>query len=121
MVWRVVFHDEFDPEFEALPEAVQDGLYAVAKVLEEFGPQLGRPHVDTLSGTKHPNLKELRFEAAGGVWRVVFAFDPNRTAILLCGGDKSGGSAKRFYRQLLTKATRRWEAHLATLRRERYT
>jgi hypothetical protein len=97
--WEVELHDAFVPEFEALDEAVQDELLAHVSVLEVFGPRLGRPRVDTLKGSRHSNMKELRFEAADGVWRFAFAFDPQRKGIILCGGDKSGGSEKRFYRQ----------------------
>ena len=88
-------------------------------VLEEFGPQLGRPRVDTLKGSHHANMKELRFSAADGEWRVAFAFDPKRRAILLVAGDKSGGSEKRFYRELIRKADERFDAHLARLKKER--
>jgi hypothetical protein len=97
MKWEVSFHEEFDPEFEALSHAVQDEMLAHLKLLEQFGPRLGRPRVDTLKGSRHANMKELRFDAADGVWRVAFAFDPKRTAILLVAGDKSGGNEGRFY------------------------
>jgi len=63
-------------------------------------------------------MKELRFDAAGGVWRVAFAFDTKRKAILLVAGDKSGGSAKRFYRELIRRADDRFDAHRARLKRE---
>jgi hypothetical protein len=76
--WEISFHDDFEAEFDALDEAVQDELLAHAKLLEQFGPQLGRPRVDTLNGSRHANMKELRFEANDGVWRVAFAFDPKR-------------------------------------------
>ena len=85
-------------------------------MLEQFGPQLGRPRVDTLNGSHHKNMKELRFDAGDGVWRFAFAFDPKRKGIVLCGGDKSGGSEKRFYRQLIAKADGRFDAHLAAVR-----
>ncbi len=78
MTWRVEFCDEFEPEFEAMAETVQDELLAQLQVLERFGPELGRPQVDTLNGSKHANMKELRFKADDGVWRVAFAFDPER-------------------------------------------
>jgi hypothetical protein len=68
--------DEFEPEFEALHEDVQTEILALSLVLEEFGPQLGRPRVDTLKGSRHANMKELRFSAADGEWRVAFAFGP---------------------------------------------
>jgi hypothetical protein len=65
---------------------------AAATILAEYGPLLGRPYVDTLKGSKHANMKELRFDAAGEIWRVAFAFDPRRQAILLVAGDKAGVS-----------------------------
>jgi hypothetical protein len=119
VIWEVRFHEEFEPEFEALPEDVQDELLAQAKVLQQFGPQLGRPRVDTLNGSRHAKMKELRFDAADGVWRVAFAFDPNREAILLICGDKSGVSEKRFYRQLIEKADARFDRHLVRIEREK--
>jgi len=115
MSWDVQFYGVFDAEFEDLPETVQDELLAHARLLEEFGPQLGRPRVDTLNGSKHANLKELRFDAADGVWRVAFAFDPRRKAVLLVCGDKSGGSKKRFYKQLIKKADERFDDHLSRI------
>jgi hypothetical protein len=111
-----LFHEEFEPEFDGLPEDAQDELMANAKLLEQFGPHLGRPRADTLNGSRHANMKELRFEAADGVWRVAFAFDPNRKAILLVCGDKSGGSEKRFYRRLIAKADARFDVHLGRIR-----
>jgi hypothetical protein len=117
--WVVEISDEFEPEFDAFEEEVQTEILALSLLLEQFGPQLGRPRVDTLKGSRHANMKELRFSAANGEWRLAFAFDPKRRAILLVGGDKSGASEKRFYRELIRKADRRFDAHLARLRRER--
>ena len=115
VTWSVVLHDEFDPEFDALPEAVQNELLALIGLLKVFGPRLGRPHADTLAGSSHANMKELRFAADNGVWRVAFAFDPARRAILLVAGDKAGVSQKRFYRTLIAKADLRFDNHLAAL------
>lgn len=112
MKWIVEFHDDFADEFDILPEDVQDALLVKAGLLQEFGSSLGRPHVGTLKGSQHFNMKELRFDAADGVWRVLFAFDPTRKAILLVGGDKSGGSEKKFYKQLIQKADDRYSTHL---------
>ena len=117
--WVVEIGDEFEPEFDALHEDVQTEILALSRLLQQFGPQLGRPRVDTLNGSRHANMKELRFSAAEGEWRVAFAFDPQRTAILLVAGDKSGASEKRFYRELIRKADDRFDAHLARLKRER--
>jgi hypothetical protein len=115
--WAVEMADEFKPEFDALHEDVRTEVLALSLVIQEFGPQLGRPRVDTLKGSRHANMKELRFSAAGGEWRVAFAFDPRRRAILLVAGDKSGGSERRFYRELIRKADDRFDAHLARIRR----
>ena len=116
--WAVEIGTEFEPEFDALHEEVRMEIFALSRVLQQFGPQMGRPRVDTLNGSRHANMKELRFSAAGGEWRVAFAFDPRRNAILLIAGDKSGGSGKSFYRELIRKADERFDAHLARLRRE---
>jgi hypothetical protein len=116
MQWTVIFHDEFESEFDELPRDVQDELYAEAGFVEKFGPETGRPHVDTLNGSDYANMKELRFEAADGEWRVAFAFDPKRRAILLVAGDKTGVSEKKFYKRLIAKADARYERHLERLK-----
>jgi len=87
------------------------GIWAVT--MTELG---GRPTQAVVNGII---LKELRFSAADGEWRVAFAFDPKRRAILLVAGDKSGVSEKRFYKQLITKADERFDAHLNRLKKER--
>ena len=112
MNWTVEFHPEFESEFKKLTAGVQDELLATAKLLKAFGPQLGRPHVDTLKGSHYANMKELRFEAENGEWRTAFAFDLQRKAILLVAGGKSGVSEKLFYRGLIAKADKRFTSHL---------
>jgi hypothetical protein len=112
MAWVVLFHEAFDAEFLALPRDVQTALAAKARLLECVGPMLRRPHADTLKNSKHSNMKELRFDAADGVWRVAFAFDPERQAIVLVAGDKSGGGEAQFYRNLIAVADRRFDDHL---------
>lgn len=119
MSWTVLFHEEFEPEFDALQSEVQDELYAEAGFVEMFGPACGRPHVDTLKGSEYANMKELRFEATDGEWRVAFAFDPKRRAILLVAGDKTGGSEKKFYKSLIAVADARYGRHLAALPAEK--
>jgi hypothetical protein len=119
VAWVVAIGDEFEPEFYALPEEAQEEILALALLLQQFGPQLGRPRADTLDGSRHANMKELRFAAADGEWRVAFAFDPKRKAILLVAGDKSGGSQKRFYRDLIKKADERFDDHLRRLKKEK--
>lgn len=116
MTWSVLLHEAFDPEFEALPESVRDEIFASLPLLKTYGPKLGRPWADTLKGSRHSNMKELRFKADDGVWRVAYAFDPERQAVLLVAADKSGGSEKRFYKQLIDKADRRFTQHLKDLK-----
>ncbi len=113
VTWIVELCGDLERELAELDEDVQDELLAHAKLLTTLGPTLGRPRVDTLHGSYHANMKELRFDAAGGVWRVAFAFDPGRRAILLVAGDKAGKSERRFYQRLIAKADRRFDAHLA--------
>lgn len=111
MAWTVLFHPEFEVEFGALAEQVQDDLLESARVLAAIGPTLGWPTVDTLKGARHANMKEMRFTSGRGVWRVAFAFDLARHAILLVAGNKAGLSAKiqaKFYRDLIRSADRRF-------------
>jgi hypothetical protein len=119
MNWRVDFHPAFLVEFEELAPPVQDELAAMVELLKVAGPQLKRPRADTLKGSDHANMKELRFDADNGVWRVAYAFDPERKAILLVAGDKSGGSQKKFYEDLIRRADERFDEHLAALEKAR--
>ncbi|HUX27982.1 MAG TPA: type II toxin-antitoxin system RelE/ParE family toxin [Terracidiphilus sp.] len=115
MGWNAYFHPQFKAEFDELPRTVQDELLASLTPLRVYGPVLGRPEVDTLKGSAYANMKELRFKAGGGAWRVAFAFDPERAAILLVAGDKSGVSEKKFYKRLIEKADKRYKEHLDDL------
>src|SRR5689334_8962059 len=112
MPWTVLVAPEFQPELAALDSEVRVELLAQAWLIEQFGPAAKRPRVDTLNGSRHANMKELRFDAGGGVWRIAFAFDPRRAAILLVAGDKSGQSERTFYKRLIEKADERFAAHL---------
>ncbi len=116
MQWKVKFHEEFQAEFDAMAQNIQDELLAEAGFVKQFGPQTARPHVDTLKGSVYANMKELRFEAADGEWRAAFAFDPKREAIVLVAADKSGVSEKQFYKGLIEKADRRYGQHLKQLK-----
>ena len=115
MSLQVVFHKDFAPEFAALSANVQDELLAHAILLRDYGPDLGRPTVDTLKGSKHGNMKELRFRRGKQVWRVAFAFDPTRQAVLLVAGDKAGADQRLFYKRLIEKADGRLTLYLSEL------
>lgn len=113
MSWTIEFHEDFDREFQGFDDRVQDEILASLRVLEKMGPELGRPYVDGVKGSAYPNMKELRIRADGGVWRIAFAFDPERKAVLLAAGDKRGIQETRFYRDLIRVADRRFASHLA--------
>lgn len=117
MPWPVLFHVAFVEEFQDFPQSVQDEIAAMAELLATIGPTLKRPHADTLKGSRFANMRELRFDADDGVWRLAYAFDPDRKAILLVAGDKSGTSSARFYRTLITKADTRFGGHLDTMKK----
>lgn len=115
MSWIVELHDDFLTEFEEYSEVVQESIAERANLLKEFGTQLMRPYTDTLKGSNYSNMKELRFSVDQEVWRVAFAFDPERKAILLVGGDKRGKNQKAFYKKLIKVADRRFEEHINEL------
>ena len=115
-MWLVKTTDVFDGWFAELDDDAQAEVIATVELLKLLGPRLGRPHADTLNGSKYANMKELRATTADKVLRIAFAFDPDRSGILLIGGDKSGVSKKRFYKQLIEKADQLYAAHLAALK-----
>ena len=110
--YEVWFHPAFKDEFRAFDPAVKEAAGEIIDALRDYGPRLGRPDVDTLKGSRHANMKEMRFKAGDGVWRFAFAFDPTRSAVVLCGGDKSGISETRFYGGLIAKADERYDEWL---------
>ena|ERR1043165_330638 len=112
-MWDAATSVDFDEWFAALPEPAKEQVRTAVQVLRAMGPTLGRPQVDQLKGSRHANMKELRVAAGAMVIRVAFAFDPSRTAILLLGGDKHGVSQQRLYRELVRRADKLYEEHLA--------
>lgn len=118
MVWCVELHPSFEREFDGLAHEVKTELGAKIDRLQQHGPHLARPHADKLSGSRHANMKELRFTASNGQWRVAFAFDPDRKAIVLVAGDKAGRDQRRFYRNLISIADRRFDEHLSRRSRQ---
>lgn len=119
MAWVILMSAEVGAWLDDLDEGSQDAIASDVRVLEEIGPQLGRPHVDTLAGSLHPNLKELRTHHGHHQYRIAFAFDPKRQAILLLGGDKSGINQRRFYKNLIKEADVVFDRHLAELAKQK--
>lgn len=119
MTWVVNYHAEYFIELSEEAEVLQDAVFSLATVLQTRGPQLGRPYVDTLNGSSFPNMKELRITLPDGEWRVAFAFDPKRKAVLLVGGSKSGVKERKFYQKLIRVADERFAKHLAEMQRKK--
>ncbi len=115
MTWEILISPECAKWLADLPLAAARAITVDLDVLAELGPQLGRPQVDRLKGSRFPHMKELRTTTAVAVYRTLFAFDPQRKAILLIGGDKSGVSQQRFYKQLISRADTLYDRHLASL------
>ena len=117
MEWAVEFTDEFERWWNALSEDEQDSVDQMVRLLQARGPSLGRPHADLIHSSRHANMKELRVQHAGRPYRVLFAFDPKRCAILLAGGDKTGND--RWYEEFVPIADRLYDEHLAALEKEK--
>jgi hypothetical protein len=114
--WEVEYTDEFGDWWNGLTEAEQESVNAHVRLLEERGPQLGHPHSSGIARSRHRHMRELRIQYRGRPYRVLYAFDPRRTAILLIGGDKTGDD--RWYEAYVPLADRLYDEHLAALRKE---
>ena len=115
-MWEVEFTDEFKLWWQTLTESQQDSLITSVELLKYFGPNLPRPHSDTIKGSKFSNMKELRSQCKGNPLRTLYAFDPRRCAILLIGGDKTGD--KRFYDKMIPLADKLYQEHLLEIKNE---
>jgi len=115
-MWEVEFTDEFGRWFSSLTQREQDAIDRSVRILEQLGPGLGRPHVDSVKRSRHDNMKELRTQVGGRPLRTFFAFDPRRSAILLIGGDKTGDS--RFYERMIPQADDLYDIYVRELREE---
>jgi hypothetical protein len=113
MAWNVEGTDQFRDWFQSLPDDVQDDIEAIVGLLEEQGPTLTRPHADQVRDSRHANMKELRVQSSGQPYRVFFAFDPRRSAILLIGGNKVGDH--RFYKRFVPTADSLYDEHIQEL------
>ncbi len=114
--WEVEFTNEFGKWWNGLTEDEQVDVRARVDLLRDFGPALRRPHSGSINSSKHPNMKELIIQHAGRPYRVLYALDPRRCAILLIGGDKTGDD--RWYEKFVPIADRLFDEHLAALRKE---
>lgn len=117
-MWQVEYTDQFEQWWDKLSMEEQAAIDVTVEVLQERGPGLGRPFVDTVKGSCHANMKELR--PRGGFIRILFAFDPRRMAILLVGGDKRNRWSS-WYEEMIPVADRLFDEHLETLQREEET
>lgn len=116
MAWEVEFTGEFGAWWDIISAEEQESVRASVNLLRVFGPTLRFPHSSGVSGSRHSRMRELRIQHEGRPYRVLYAFDPTRTAILLIGGDKTGHD--RWYEQFVPRADRLYDEHLETLQRE---
>jgi len=110
-MWEIITTDTFDQWYDGLDDTDRTNVLAGMLLLQEKGPHLPRPHVDTVKGSKFSNMKELRVQSKGAPLRAFFAFDPNRKGVLLCAGSKVGDE-KRFYQKMISIADEEFQAHL---------
>lgn len=114
--WEVEYTDELGDWWASLTEAEQESIDASVRLLEEKRPGLGFPHSSGIKGSRHPHMRELRIQHEGRPYRILYAFDPRRCAILLLGGDKTGND--RWYLSQVPLADRLYDTHIAILRKE---
>ena len=112
----VEYTDEFGEWWEELSEGEQDAVDRCVLVLMGAGPHLGHPYSSSIESSRHSHMRELRIQHKGDPYRVFYAFDPRRAAILLIGGCKTGD--KRFYKKMVPVADDLYDTHLEELRRE---
>jgi hypothetical protein len=116
MPWEIEYTDEFGEWWDGLTEDAQEGVKVGVNLLRELGPALTRPYADTVRGSKFANMRELRVQYEGKPYRVLYAFNPLRTGILLIGGDKTGNS--RWYDEYIPRADAIYEQHLREIREQ---
>lgn len=115
-MWEVEYTDEFGQWWGILTEDEQVDVAACVGLLEQHGPDLRFPYSSGINGAKYTHLRELRTQHQGKPYRVLYAFDPRRTAILLIGGNKTGDD--RWYDVHVKKADDLYETHLKSLKKE---
>jgi hypothetical protein len=116
-MWTIQRTGEIAAWITSLDDDAKEAIYKSLLVLREIGPALGRPHVDSVKGSSFPNMKELRVQNKGRVYRIFFAFDPERDAILLLGGDKRGN--KKFYDTMIPRADALYRVHIGKMRKNK--
>jgi hypothetical protein len=117
MSWEVEASDEFKEWYESLREEERASVAESVDMLEEYGPALSRPYADTLRGSRYQNMKELRVQHQGKPYRILFAFDPRRSAYLIFGGDKTGDAG--WYVDAIRRADAIYALHLGEIEKER--
>lgn len=117
MSWEVEYTDEFETWWNGLTEAEHESVAATVGLLEMKGANLSFPHSSSVESSRHGHMRELRIQHAGKPYRVLYAFDPRRAAILLIGGNKAGND--RWYQEFVPVADRLYERHLAALSKQR--
>lgn len=118
-MWTIKQTKEFQDWFESSGKKLQDEILEHVEVLKQIGPQLGRPLFDTLKGSSIINLKELRFNSGNKVIRIFFVFDPDRSGVLIIGGDKAGSGDKQFYEKMINKSQKIYVNYLEQRKKDK--
>ncbi len=118
MEWEIIISEEYEKWFNKLSHKDKIAIATDLEVLKVLGPTLGRPYADRIKGSKYSNLKELRTTVTGHVYRSLFAFDPERHAVILSGGDKKGKNQEKFYKRLIAQAEIVFETHLKNIQQK---
>lgn len=116
MEWDVENTDEFGEWWKALTDAERDSIRPIVGLVEQLGPNVPFPYSSGISTSRHSHMRELRVQHEGRPYRVLYAFDPRRAAILLIGGDKTGND--RWYDEFVPVADELYDVHLITLEKE---
>ena len=119
-VWEIITSENYDDWFQEQTEDDKITIFGKVYLLGEYGPNLNRPHADTLKGSKElANLKGLRAKTDAHEFRIAYIFDPERKGLLLIGGDKKGKNQKKFYKDLIRESEQIYAAYLKKRKKEK--
>lgn len=115
-MWEIEYTNEFEKWWNMLSENERIDITAIVELLSELGPHLPFPYSSAINNSEHTHMRELRIQHKGKPYRVLYAFDPRRIAILLMGGNKTG--SKKWYEKFVPIADKLYKKHLTILKKE---
>lgn len=114
MNWEIEYTDHFAKWWDTLNEEETISVDASVQLLKQFGPQLRFPHSSSIENSKVSHMRELRVQHKGSPYRILYAFDPKRTAILLVGGNKRGSNS--WYKKFIPIAEKLYQKYIQSLK-----